>query len=171
MRQETREKFDNVRRAVEDAPDSYMFAKLPPGGRQGSAERWSGLPADLRDLYELSNGLRVGQVGLFTDRELDRNQYYLDDPEAIEKLGGDRGDWLCFGVHVDFPLVIEQSTAAVWWFPELDRETYLDSRFERLTPDVDEFVTDYLLGGGYLRLSGAEDWWYEFLRDQGFLGD
>lgn len=166
MKERVRRKFEAVRAALAAVPDSYMFAEFQPGSRDPMPD----IPEGLRDLLTLADGLRAGWVVVFPYRELDRNQFHLDDADTVQLMGGDRDRWLCFGLVDDFPLVMERPTGAIWWFPELWLEySFMATRFERLADDVDDFVDRFLLGEGYARLTGSRDWWWDFQRDHGLV--
>ena len=166
MRQQVQRKIEAVMAALDATPDSYMLANFQPGSREPMPD----LPEGLRDLLTLVDGLNAGEVAIFSYRELDRNQFYIDDSESIELMGGDRDRWLCFGLNNDFPLVIERTAGTIWWFPETWLEySFMATRFEQLTDGIDDFIDHFLLGEGYLQLIGGQDRWSDFLREHGFI--
>lgn len=162
MRNDVREKIELVRNALEATPDSYMVASFPVGADPDSV---ADLPPGLADLLSVTNGPRAGVLSVFKAEALPGNQFHCDDVPALE---GGRQRWLCFAMGLDFPLMIERATGAVWWFADLGAEDYFKSeRFERLTDGVDEFFDLFVLGEGYREFSPSEDdWWYRFLRRQ-----
>lgn len=148
-------------RALSIESNSYMFASISPGLTEAPA----GLPVDLGELLQLANGFNLGSVAIFSNESLPDNQFYLENPEAAELIANTRQRWICFGTHVNFPLLMNRENGEVWWFKDLGQEHFfLSTRFERLVGDIDELVEQYLLNDGYLNLVGAEDWWYNFLR-------
>lgn len=166
MRERVRRKFEAVARALDSVPDSYMFATFGPGAREAMPD----IPEGLRDLLILADGLNAGEVKIFPYRELERNQFYLNDPDTLRLMGGDLSTWLCFGLNTDFPLVIERTAGSVWWFPETWLEySFMATRFEQLAEDMDEFVDRFILGDGYRQLTGVRDWWLDFLHDHGLV--
>ncbi|WP_067792944.1 hypothetical protein [Actinomadura formosensis] len=164
MNDRLRQKIDSIRQSLESGPDSYMFAEFNPGA-SGSADVLTGLPPELRDLLLVTDGLYAGVITVHSTRTIGANQFYCDD------LDGGRDAWVCFGGNMDFPFMVERATGAVWWFPEMDAEYAFDSRFERLTGGIDDFIDRYVLGPGYAEQIPAppEDRWYDFLVAQGLI--
>lgn len=147
---------------VEATQDSYMFATFPAGADAASV---ADLPVGLADLLQVTNGPRAGILAVFAAEALPDNQFHCDDLPLLE---GGRERWCCFAMGLDFPLMIERDTEAVWWFADLEAEDYfMAERFERLTDSVDDFVDRFLLGAGYRQFSPSnDDWWYQFLRER-----
>jgi hypothetical protein len=159
MTEDLRRKIDTVKRILEQDPDSYMMARLSEGAPPNKSEL-AGLPTDLRRILEMTDGVYAGNLAVFSSEGIAGNQFYCAD------LDGGTDRWLCFAVVMDFPLMIERPTGAVWWFPETGLEYYfMSERFELLTESVEEFFDRYVLGEGYARICGTDDPWYNFLRD------
>ena len=156
---------DATRAALERDPDSYMFAKFPPGAPVDAGET-STLPTGLRDLLELTDGFHAGELAFYPTGSIAQAQHYCED------LDGGAERWMCFGLNMDYPLFVERTTGAVWHYPDIQYEHHLMSdRFEILGDDVKAFFADYVLGEGYLRLtvSDESDPWFRFLRGQGLV--
>ncbi|KWW98056.1 hypothetical protein C3Y87_14535 [Carbonactinospora thermoautotrophica] len=158
-----KETIEAVRAALAEVEDSVILGRFPAGCSDPTA--LADVPEGLRELLRITDGPRCGVVVLFPAADLPRHQYYCDEVEGGQEA------WLCFGVVADEPLMLQRATGQVWWFPDTGVAWYDSDRFECLAKDVATFFTEHVLGEGYARLapSGAEDEWYGFLRDHGFV--
>lgn len=160
-------KIEAIRQALGDTADSHLIAEFAPAVER--RDGLTGLPEGLAELLAVSNGIRAGVITIFPYEDIPARQFMIEDLPAVPQ-GGER--FLCFAMGADFPLAIERSSGAVWWFPELDAEDYfMTDRFEQLTDDVDHFVDYYVTGEGYRQFSGGspDSWWDRFLIDHDYV--
>lgn len=154
-----------IRAALGQEPDSYTFARFPPGLPPGSGPD---LPPPLREVLEITNGPRAGVVALAPAERIPQIQYYLEYCDEVETISSNPSAWICIGTISDEPLLLRRDTGEVWWFPDTGTLWYMSDRFERLTPDLTTFMIHHLLGAGYRQLSPLpDDDWHRFLRKLG----
>jgi SUKH-4 immunity protein len=154
---------------AEDQPASLGYAQFGDGAATDAVP--ADLPAGLRDLLLVADGLRAGRIELASTSTLAGIQYHLDYAPDFSAIPEDRAGWLVIGTHSDEPIFMDRGTGAVWYFPPTGTEWFMADAFEELAPDVDSFVHYYLLGPGYADLTPADDRWYAFLDQQGLLED
>ncbi|GGQ72217.1 hypothetical protein [Couchioplanes azureus] len=157
-------RIEQVRTALAARPDGIKYGKFPPG-RPDSGD--GDLPPGLSAVLALSDGPRGGEIVVYSRAELAQQDFSLDGVEAV----ADPDVWTRFATLNDEPLLIHQDTGEVWWFPDTG-VTWLDStEFEKLTDDVATFMTDYLLGDGYLDICATDDPWARLLVELGWAHD
>ncbi|MEV7327758.1 SUKH-4 family immunity protein [Micromonospora sp. NPDC093244] len=154
---------------VEDEPASLEYAHFGEGAAIDSVP--AGLPADLRDLLLVADGLRAGRVELASTSTLAGIQYHLDYAPDFSAIPDDRAGWLVIGTCGDDPIFLDRGTGAVWYFPPTGTEWFMSDAFEELAPDLGSFVDYHVLGPGYAELTPADDRWFAFLDEQGLLDD
>ncbi|MET7947112.1 hypothetical protein [Micromonospora sp. NPDC005324] len=169
MNLELRQLIEELRAELADLPDSPAYAEFGEGAAIDAVP--AGLPADLRDLLLVADGLRAGRVELASSSTLAGIQYHLDYAPDFSSIPQDRAGWLVVGVRSDEPIFMDRGTGAIWYFPPTGTEWFMSDAFEELAPDVESFVDYYLLGPGYADLTPADDRWFAFLDEQGLLDE
>ncbi|MET8348570.1 MULTISPECIES: SUKH-4 family immunity protein [unclassified Micromonospora] len=154
---------------AEDQPASLGYAQFGDGAATDAVP--ADLPADLRDLLLVADGLRAGRIELASTSTLTGIQYHLDYAPDFSAIPEDRAGWLVIGTRSDEPIFMDRGTGAIWYFPPTGTEWFMADAFEELAPDLDSFVHYYLLGPGYADLTPADDQWHAFLDQQGLLDD
>ncbi|MFI7302829.1 SUKH-4 family immunity protein [Micromonospora aurantiaca] len=152
-----------------DEPASLAYAQIGAPADDGNVP--AELPAGLRDLLLVADGLRAGAFELASTDRLTGVQYFLDYAPAFSPVPQDKTGWLVIGTRSDEPIFLERATGAVWYFPPTGTEWFMGDAFEELAPDLDSFVHYYVLGPGYAELVTDDDAWYAFLDRQGLLDD
>ncbi|WP_435586794.1 SUKH-4 family immunity protein [Micromonospora aurantiaca (nom. illeg.)] len=152
-----------------DEPASLAYAQIGAPADDGDVP--AELPAGLRDLLLVADGLRAGAFELASTDRLTGVQYFLDYAPAFSPIPQDKTGWLVIGTRSDEPIFLERETGAVWYFPPTGTEWFMGDAFEELAPDLDSFVHYYVLGPGYAELVTDDDAWYAFLDRQGLLDD
>ncbi|MEH1165239.1 SUKH-4 family immunity protein [Micromonospora sp. CPCC 205539] len=170
MTPELRQLIEELRADLaEDQPASLGYAQFGDGAATDAVP--ADLPADLRDLLLVVNGLRAGRFELRSTSTLASIQYYLDYAPEFSRIPADPSGWLVIGTRSDEPIFMDRGTGAIWYFPPTNTEWAMSDTFEEIAPDVDSFVHYYLLGPGYAELTPAGDRWHAFLDEQGLLDD
>ncbi|WP_406079694.1 hypothetical protein [Micromonospora sp. NBC_00858] len=154
---------------VEDQPANLGYAQFGDGAATDALP--ADLPAGLRDLLLVADGLRAGRIELASTSTLAGIQYHLDYAPAFSSIPEDRAGWLVIGTHSDEPIFMDRGTGAIWYFTPTGTEWFMSDAFEELAPDLDSFVHYYLLGPGYAELTPADDRWWAFLGQQGLLDE
>ncbi|MGA4686129.1 SUKH-4 family immunity protein [Micromonospora sp. AB353] len=152
-----------------DEPASLAYAQIGAPADDGDVP--AELPAGVRDLLLVADGLRAGAFELASTDRLTGVQYFLDYAPAFSPVPQDTTGWLVIGTRSDEPIFLERATGAVWYFPPTGTEWFMGDAFEELAPDLDSFVHYYVLGPGYAELVTDDDAWYAFLDRQGLLDD
>ncbi|MBG6065355.1 SUKH-4 family immunity protein [Micromonospora ureilytica] len=169
MNLELRQLIEELRADLADRPESLAYAEFGEGAAIDAVP--AGLPADLRDLLLVADGLRAGRVELASSSTLPGIQYHLDFAPDFSSIPQDRAGWLVVGTRSDEPILMDRGTGAIWYFPPNGTEWFMADAFEELAPDVESFVDYYLLGPGYADLTPADDRWFAFLDEQGLLDE
>ncbi|MEU7906334.1 hypothetical protein [Actinoplanes sp. NPDC049118] len=156
-------RVEQVRTVLAERPDSVKFGKFPPG--RASADRE--LPAGLAEVLAITDGPRGGEIVVYSAAELARQRFQLIGVEAV----ADPDAWMRFATLNDEPLLVHRETGEVWWFPDTG-VVWMDSfEFEKLADDVEAFMTDWLLGDGYLGICVSDDDWARLLVELGWADD
>lgn len=147
MNEELKNRLETLRKALSADPMGPIIGAIPPGN-PGAATRSSHWNAFLN----LSDGARFGSVDLFAERNLDANQFRLNE------LGAKASHHLIVGQVLYQPLLLDT---------ELNELSLLDdsANIIRLGP-TDEVITTFFLGRRYVELSPvfAEDEWWDFIQ-------
>jgi hypothetical protein len=95
-------------------------------------------------------------------------QSYVDLPEGTA-VGLSPADWFCAGTVNDEPWFIRRIDGFIWLFPDTGVIWWMSSRFEKVSDDLEAFLTDVVWGPRYPSLTGAsdDDQWYELLQEIG----
>ncbi|MEU5873177.1 SUKH-4 family immunity protein [Glycomyces sp. NPDC047369] len=169
MNAELRQLIEELRADLADLPESLAYAEFGEGAAIDAVP--AGLPADLRDLLLVTDGIRAGRVELASTSTLPGIQYHLDYAPEFSAIPQNRAGWLVIGTRSDEPVFMDRGTGAIWYFPPTGTEWFMSDAFEELAPDVESFVDYYLLGPGYADLTPADDRWFAFLDEQGLLDE
>ena len=169
MNLELRQLIEELRADLADLPASLAYAEFGEGAAIDAVP--ASLPADLRDLLLVADGLRAGRFELASTSTLAGIQYHLITRRTSPPSREDRAGWLVVGTRSDEPIFMDRGTGAIWYFPPNGTEWFMSDAFEELAPDVESFVDYYLLGPGYADLTPADDRWFAFLDEQGLLDD
>ncbi|MEV1072300.1 hypothetical protein [Micromonospora parva] len=169
MNAELRQLIEELRADLADLPESLAYAEFGEGAAIDAVP--AGLPADLRDLLLVTDGIRAGRVELASTSTLPGLQYHLDYAPDFSAIPQNRAGWLVIGTRSDEPVFRDRGTGAIWYFPPTGTEWFMADAFEELAPDVESFVDYYLLGPGYADLTPADDRWFAFLDEQGLLDE
>lgn len=169
MNPELRQLIEELRADLADQPASLAYAEFGEGAAIDVVP--ASLPADLRDLLLVADGLRAGRLELASTSTLAGIQYHLDYAPDFSTIPEDRAGWLVVGTRSDEPIFMDLGTGAIWYFPPNGAEWFMSDDFEELAPDLESFVDYYLLGPGYADLTPADDQWFAFLDEQGLLDD
>ncbi|MBQ1032449.1 SUKH-4 family immunity protein [Micromonospora sp. SD19] len=169
MNAELRQLIEELRADLADLPESLAYAEFGEGAAIDAVP--AGLPADLRDLLLVTDGIRAGRVELASTSTLPGIQYHLDYAPDFSAIPQNRAGWLVIGTRSDEPVFMDRGTGAIWYFPPTGTEWFMSDAFEELAPDVESFVDYYLLGPGYADLTPADDRWFAFLDEQGLLDE
>jgi len=158
--------IEEVRAALAaDLQNTLSFAQFNGGAAPDTIP--DGLPADLRELLLVADGLRAGSIDLAAIEDLAGVQYFLDYVPRHAPVADDPDVWLVVGTKSDEPLFMERQTGSVWHFPPTGTEWFMGDRFEPFAQDPTSFLLRFVFGSGYRALVGNDDRWYEFLGQQG----
>jgi hypothetical protein len=147
--------------------DTLSFAQFNDGAQPKKIP--ADLPADLRELLEVADGLRAGSIEVPAVKRLGDMQYYLDYVPHFAPVAENRDGWLVIGTKGDEPLFAERATGSIWYFPRTGTEWFASGTFEEMAPDLTSFLDYYAFGPGYGDLVTTEDPWYQFLDERGLL--
>ncbi|MFC4912845.1 hypothetical protein [Actinomadura gamaensis] len=165
MRDRTRARIAEVKGKLATESDLTVVHRF----NQGATDVPTELPLAVQELLAETDGFHVGWISVPSAKRQSAVQFYLDDPETMATISREGDRWYVVGTLHDFPFLIEQGEGSIWWFSDLGRESFLDSPFERLADDLDDFIVSYALGSGYRRIFGeSADEWYAFLVRHGF---
>ncbi len=150
-------------RARQDNPD-LPAARIRPGAPAGSLP--DGLPADLRRLLSLSDGIRLGvRATVLPAEELPFYEY----AETLARAAGipNAADYLMIGTVNEAPLLLDTTDGSVWAARAGSGLWYQGCTLARLADGLDEFVSAWAAGPRFPELVetddpddlARDDWW------------
>jgi hypothetical protein len=160
---ELRRRVDRIRTVLAERPDGIKIGKFPPGHAGADGE----LPPGLADVLAITDGPRGGDIVVHSRAELAQQRFELIGVEAVT----DPDVWMRFATLNDEPLLVHRETGEVWWFPDTGVVWMDSTEFEKLTDDVETFMTDCMLGDGYLDICVTDDEWARLLVELGWAHD
>lgn len=159
---ELSERVDRIRAVLAERPDGIKIAKFPPGRTTPPGD----LPPGLADVLAITDGPRAGEIVVISSANLAKDHFSLYGAEAIPDE--DAASWTRFATRLYEPVLVHNETGEVWWFPDTGVQWVDSTAFEKLADNVEQFLTEYVLGPGYLRICVPDDGWARLLADLGW---
>ena len=136
-----------LKKELEKNPRNTIFGKIN-GGNSSISEQ-----GVYYDFLRSADGLRAGAIDLWGYKDLNRNQYMVQD----------KIKWICIGQIDYIPLMLKKDTNEVYIYNEIleeDKQWILISYFN-------EFIINYVLGDKYCMIvpNYIEDLWYKFIKN------
>ena len=156
-------RVEQIRVVLDARPDGVTIGDFPPG----CAHPGDHLPPGLAEVLAVSDGPRAGTVVVLSAAEFGKDYFTVLGAEAIPDEQAD--DWARFATCNYEPLLVHRQTGEVWWFPDAGVEWVDSPVFEKLADNVESFMTEYVLGGGYLDICVSLDGWARLLADLGWV--
>lgn len=160
-----RQSLQRVREAIDSDEEWSIFNSVPTGvSRRPELDA----PEDYLDFLLVADGAIMGSV-VILDRKYAGKSQALISPGMVE-VPEDPGDWFVVGKVNENPVLANRRDGSIWTYPDMLTSWWASRRFEKVANSLAEFVTEYGLGSGYLRITGAaeSDQWWRLLRQLGY---
>lgn len=163
---EFRQTLARVREAIDSSEEWSIFNSVPAGvSRRPELDA----PGEYLDFLLAADGAIMGSV-VILDKKFAEKSQALISPGMVE-VPEDPGDWFVVGKVNENAVLANRRDGSIWTYPDMLTSWWESRRFERVADSLAEFVSEYGLGPGYLRITGAaeSDQWWQLLRQLGYV--
>ncbi|MEE6261559.1 hypothetical protein [Plantactinospora sonchi] len=152
-----------------DQPATLLWAQIHQAAP--AHEIPAEVPRPVRELLEVADGVRAGDVELWGTADVDYRRVMLGSMPELTGVSDEPADWYYLGDLAREPLLLRRDTGAVWWFPRTSGDPfYARDEFEELMPNLEYFLAGYVFGPLYLDAATDDEWW-EFLDRHGLTAE
>lgn len=162
--EEFRQSLARVREAIDSSAEWSIFNSVPAGvSRRLDLDA----PEEYLDFLLAADGAIMGSV-VILDRKYVEKLQGLISPNRVE-VPEDPDTWFVVGKINENPVLVNRRDGSIWTYPDMLASWWVSRRFERVADSLAEFVSEYALGSGYLRITGSteSDEWWQLLRRLG----
>lgn len=154
-----------VREDIDSSEEWSIFNSVPEGVSQRPE---LDAPEEYLDFLLVADGAIMGSV-VILDRKFAEKSQALISPGMVE-VPEDPGDWFVVGAVDENPVLANRRDGSIWTYPDMLTSWWESRRFERVADSLAEFVLEYGLGPGSLRITGAaeSDQWWQLLCQLGY---
>ncbi|MER6981727.1 hypothetical protein [Streptomyces carpinensis] len=149
---EFKQTLARIREVLDSGGEWSIFNSVPAGvHRRPELDA----PEEYLDFLSAADGAVMGSV-VILDRKFAERSQALISPGMV-KVPEDPGDWFVVGKVNENPVLANRRDGSIWTYPDMLTSWWESRRFERVADSLAEFVSEYGLGPGYLRITGAEE--------------
>lgn len=154
MNNKLRNIIEKIRNEFSKDPSLIMIGEMNDGLKSETRKALCIKP--YCDFLEVCNGARCGIIDLWSDEDIENNQYRVTD------LIGGSDNWICIGQILYEPLVFNLKDEQVYLFFQGHEREIKESCFG----EFDTFLLNYVFGKRYRELmpNTVNDEWYDFLK-------
>ncbi|MFG2408927.1 hypothetical protein ACGFR8_32180 [Streptomyces brevispora] len=163
--EEFRQGLARVREAIDSSEERSIFSSVPAAvSRRPDLDA----PEEYLDFLLAADGAIMGSVVILDRKYVEKSQGLIS-PNRVE-VPEDPDNWFVVGKINDNPVLVNRRDGSIWTYPDMLVSWWASRRFERVADSLAEFVSEYALGSGYLRITGSSesDEWWQLLR---YLGN
>ncbi|GAA1036281.1 hypothetical protein [Streptomyces murinus] len=160
-----RQTLAQVREAIDSDGEWRIFNSIPEGvSRRPELDA----PEEYLDFLLAADGAIMGSI-VILDKKFAEKSQALISPGMVE-IPEDPADWFVVGKINENAVLANRRDGSIWTYPDMLTPWWESCRFERVADHLAGFVSEYGLGPGYLRITGAEesDQWWQLLRQLGY---